>query len=102
MLEPHSDAYRRQNSFPRFGPLDEDDGVIEVRLEIAPLRRRHHLLEAKKIDVRHVDSALVPVADGVRRARDRPFDAERAGGAADERRLAGAELAGDRHDVARP
>src|SRR6185436_15252215 len=43
MLEPHSDAYRRQNSFPRFGPLDEDDGVIEVRLEIAPLRRRHHL-----------------------------------------------------------
>jgi hypothetical protein len=41
------------------------------------------------------------MADGVRRARDRPFDAERAGGATDERRLAGAELAGDRHDVAR-
>ena len=31
-----------------------------------------------------------------------PFDPERAGGAADERRLAGAELARDRHDVARP
>jgi hypothetical protein len=41
------------------------------------------------------------VADGVRRARDRTFDAKRASGAADERRLAGAELARDRHDVAR-
>lgn len=52
--------------------------------------------------MRHVDSALVPVADGVRRTRDRTFDAERAGGAADERRLARAELARDRHDVTRP
>jgi hypothetical protein len=101
MLEPYADADWRQNSLPRLGPLDEDDRVVEVRLEIAPLRRRHHLLEAKEVEVRHVDSALVPVADGVRRARDRTFDAERAGGAADERRLPGAELARDRDDVAR-
>ena len=32
---------------------------------------------------------------------DRPFDAERAAGAAHEGRLAGSELSGDRHDVAR-
>jgi hypothetical protein len=100
MLEPHSDASRRQNSLPCLGPLDEDDRVVEVRLEIAPLRRRH-VSEAKEVEVRHVDSALVPVADGVRRARDWTFDAERAGGAADERGLAGAELARNRHDVAR-
>src|SRR5919204_6306465 len=41
------------------------------------------------------------MADCVRRARNRPLDAERAAGAADERRLAGAELAGEVDDVAR-
>ena len=43
---------------------------------------------------------LVAVADREGRARDRALDAERAAGAADERRLAGAELARDRDDVA--
>jgi hypothetical protein len=100
MLESNSDASRRQNPLPRLGPLDEYDRVVEVRLEIAPLRRRH-VSEAKEVEVRHVDSTLVPLTDGVRRARDWTFDAERARGAADERRLAGAELARDRHDVAR-
>ena len=46
-------------------------------------------------------AALVAVADRVGRARHRLRDAERAAGAADERRLAGAELAGDGDDVAR-
>jgi hypothetical protein len=40
------------------------------------------------------------MADRVRRARHGLGDAERAACAADERRLAGAELAGDRDDVA--
>ena len=44
--------------------------------------------------------AVVAVADRVRRARDALAHAERAARAADERRLAGAELARDRDDVA--
>ena len=47
------------------------------------------------------DAGLVEVADHERRARHRLGDAERPRGAAHERRLAGAELAGDEHDVAR-
>ena len=44
--------------------------------------------------------AVVAVSDRVRRARDTFAHAERAARAADERRLAGAELARDRDDVA--
>jgi hypothetical protein len=51
--------------------------------------------------MRDVDIAAVAVADCERRARDRPGHAEGAAGAADERRLARAELAGDGDDVAR-
>src|SRR5919201_1702637 len=52
------------------------------------------------VEVRDGDGGRVAVADRVRRARHRLLDAERAAGAADEGRLAGAELAGDRDDVA--
>ena len=47
-------------------------------------------------------AAVVAVADREGRARHRLRHAERAAGAADERRLPGAELAGDGHDVAGP
>ena len=81
-------------------PLDEADRVVEIRLEVAPLRRRH-ALEAVEVEVGHVASATVAMADRVGRAGHRPVDAERAAGAADEGRLPGAELARDRDDVAR-
>ena len=49
--------------------------------------------------MRDVDRPAVAVADRERRARDRLVDPERAAGAADERRLARAELARDEDDV---
>ena len=58
--------------------------------------------EAVEVEVRDRRRRLVAVPDREGRARDRLGDAERPRGAADERRLAGAELAGDGDDVARP
>jgi len=99
--EPDLDPRSRQNSRARFRPLDEDDRVVEVRFEISPLRCRD-AAETEEIEMRHVDASFVPVADGVGRARDRSFDAERATRTPDERRLARTELSGDGHDVAGP
>src|SRR5581483_8986618 len=87
---------RREPARARLGPLDEADRVLEVRLQRAPFRRVDPL-EAVEVEVAH---APVAVPDRVRRTRHGPVDAERAGGPADERRLARAELARDRHDVA--
>ena len=99
ILELDLDARRRQNAGSRFRPLDEDDRVVEVGLEVPPLRRRH-AAKAKEVEVGHVDAALVPMTDGVRGACDCSFDAERTARTTDERRLARSELARDRHDVA--
>ena len=101
VLEPHLDARLRQDALSSLWPLDEDDRVLEVRLEVPPLRRRN-TAKAKEVEMGHVDAPLVPVTDGVRGAGDRSFDAESPAGTADERRLARSELARDRHDVARP
>src|SRR5581483_7109782 len=81
-------------------PLDECNRAIEVGLEVAPLLGAE-AADAVQVEMRHGHGARVPVADRVRRARDRLRHTERAAGAADERRLAGAELAGDRDHVAR-
>ncbi len=50
--------------------------------------------------MRDIGVSGVPVANREGRARDRAFDAERPARAADERRLAGTELARDGDDVA--
>src|SRR5712691_3562523 len=55
VLEPHLDARLRQNPFSRFRPLDEDDRIVEVRLEVPPLRRRD-AAKAKEIAMRHIDA----------------------------------------------
>ena len=99
VLEPHGRPRRRENAGPGLRPLDEDDRVLEVRLEVSPFRWRD-VAEAEEIEVRDLDSSLVAVADRKRRARDQPRHAERTAGAADEGRLPRAELAGDRDDVA--
>src|SRR2546423_13135244 len=39
VLEPHLDARHRQDARSRLWPLDEDDRVLEVRLEGPPLPR---------------------------------------------------------------
>ena len=93
-LDAH--ARRRQAPARALGPLDEDDRVLEIRLERAPVGVRQ-LLEAIQVEVR---DAVVAMPDRVRRARHRPLDAERPARAADERGLPRAELAGDVDDVA--
>src|SRR5439155_13670259 len=92
-------ARGRKRAGRRLGPLDEADRVLEVRLEVAPLRRRD-ALEAEEIEVRDVRIARVAVADGEGRARHVPGDPELAARAADEGGLAAAELAGHRDDIA--
>src|SRR3954467_49810 len=98
VLEPDAHARRRQDAGAGLGPLDEHDGVVEVRLEVPPLRRRD-VAKAKEVEMRDVDAAVVPVADRERRARDRLRHTERAARAPHESRLARAELAGDGDDV---
>src|SRR5215218_3784886 len=90
----------RQEARARLRPFDEGDGVLEVALQVPPLRVRH-AVEPVKVEVGDRQTSLVEVADGVRRARHGPLDAERAGRAADKRRLARAELTGDGDHVAR-
>src|SRR6266498_3021014 len=77
----------RQEASARFRPFDEGDGILEVVLQVPPLRVRH-AVEAVKVEVRNRRTSLVEVADGVRRARPGLFDAERAGRAAAKRRPA--------------
>src|SRR5436190_22116487 len=97
--QTYRDPHRWERAGRRLGPFDEADRILEVRLEVAPLRRRE-TLEAEEVEMGDVGVARVTVADRVGRARDRRRDAERRAGAADEGRLAAAELPGDRHDVA--
>src|SRR5207302_10453691 len=96
--ELHGSARRGENPFPGLGPLHEDDRVVEVRLEIPPLRGRD-AAEAEQVEVGDLDAAAVAVADGEGRARHGPLDAEGAAGAAHEGRLAGTELPGARDHV---
>src|SRR3954467_3266072 len=50
MLQPDAHPRLGQRPLPRLRPLDEGDRALEVRLEIAPLRRRE-ALEAVEVEV---------------------------------------------------
>jgi hypothetical protein len=50
VLQAYAGSRRRQDPLSGFRPFDEDDRVLEVRLEIPPLRRRD-ALEPKEIEV---------------------------------------------------
>ena len=99
VLQTDGEADRRQARARGLGPLHEADRVVEVRLEVAPLGGRDRG-EAEEVEVRVGHAAAVAVPDREGRARDGTGDAERAARAADEGRLAGAELARDGDDVA--
>src|SRR5919106_6580647 len=99
MLEPHGEAGIRERTGAGLRPLHEYDRVLEVRLQVSPLRSRE-AHEAIEVEMRDVDLAGVAVTDSEGGARDRLGHAESAAGAADERRLPRAELARDRDDVA--
>jgi hypothetical protein len=100
VLEAHGDPCRRQHPGARLRPLDEHDRVVEVGLEVAPFRGGD-VAKAEEVEVRDLDASVVAVADREGRARDGLRHAERAAGAAHERRLPRAELARDRDDIAR-
>jgi len=100
MPQTHGVARRGQDALAGLRPLDERDRPLEIRLEIPPLRWGD-ALEAVEVEVRDLDAvAVVAMADRVRGAGDALSYAERPARAADERGLAGAELARDRDDVA--
>ena len=80
------DARRRKRRRTCLRPLDEDDRVVEVRLEVAPLGRRD-AREAVEVEMGDRDPPAVAVTDRERRARHRLGHAERSARAADERRL---------------
>ena len=61
-----SDPLEWQKTRPRLGPLDEDNGVLEVRLDVPPLGARHRL-EAVEVEMGDLDSTRVYVADRVGR-----------------------------------
>src|SRR5947209_7810326 len=95
VLQPDGGTCRWQRPRAGLRPFDEHDRILEVGLEVAPLRRRD-VAEAEEIEMRDVHTAVVAVTDGERRARHRPADTECTTRTADERRLPRAELAGDR------
>jgi hypothetical protein len=100
VFDRHGRAQRRECVHTRLRPFDEHERVVEVRLQVAPLRRRQPA-EAVEVEVRDREAvAVVAVADRERRAGDGNVDADGAAGAADERRLSGSQLAGDGDDVA--
>ena len=101
MLEHEGDARRWQGGEARLGPLDERDRVVEVRLEITPLRGTEPD-EAVEIEVGDRRRPPIEMADREGGARHRLLDPERPAGSPDEGRLAGAELAADEDDVAGP
>ena len=100
MLEAHLDAWARKGVAAGLRPLDERDRVLEVRLEVAPLRGREPL-EAIQVEVGDVLLTPIAMTDRERRARHGRCDPEGSAGASDERRLARTELAGDGDDVTR-
>src|SRR5256712_9830688 len=77
VLEVYLDACRRQDAGAGFGPLDEHDRVVEVRLQVAPLRRGH-TAEAEQVEMRHVDAPSIAMADREGEAPDRALNPERA------------------------
>src|SRR6266540_2939016 len=98
MPQAHPRPGGGQNAGGGLRPLHEHDGVVEVRLQIPPLRRRD-LLEAEEVEMRDVDRARVAVADRVGGTGHRSGHAEGVRGSADEGGLAGSELSRDCDNV---
>ena len=88
VLQRHGDSCSRKSDRSGLRPLDEDDRVVEVRLEVAPLGGRH-LHEPVEVEVRDVDDSSVAMPDRERRARHRRGYTERAAGSPYEGGLPG-------------
>src|SRR5919109_2907687 len=97
---PQTDSGPRRGQETGSGlrPFHECDRVVEVALEVAPLRGGH-AFETVEIEVRDRNAAAVDVADRVARARHGALDTKGAAGAPNEGRLATPELPGNGDDV---
>src|SRR5262249_42405419 len=101
VLQGDGGAHRFEPAARMLRPLHERNRAIEVRLQVAPLPRAR-LRQPVQVEMGARHAGLVAMADRVSRARDRLVDSERAAGAANERRLAGAERSRDRDHVPGP
>ena len=99
MLEQEGNPRHGQSGETCVRPLDESDRVVEVRLEVTPLRSADPD-EAVEIEVGDSCCSPVEMPNRKRGARDGLVDAERPAGSPDEGRLACTELAADEDDVA--
>ena len=96
--DAHVDTLTREHERDRLAPLDDSDPALEQLFEAQIV----HLLdpvEAIHVDVRDGDAAFVLLHDRERRARHRLRDTQRARQPFRERRLAGAEVAGEHDEV---
>lgn len=101
MSKLHLQAGRRQGRKNRVGPLHERDRTVTDRgsqklrvLIVGPL-------QAIRIDMRHLDIALVALGHGEGRARDRPAHAECPRNGTNQGGLAGSQLAAQEHQITR-
>ena len=84
MLEHEGDPRHGQRGEACIGPLDERDRVVEVRLEVTPLRSADPD-EAVEIEMGDGRRPPIEVTDREGRARDGLLDPEGPTGAPDER-----------------
>src|SRR5581483_7754865 len=98
--EAHLEAVGGQRRGGDLAPLDQRDAVLELLLDPETVDLLH-ALQSVDVDVAERDAALVVLPhQGERRADDGPLDPEAAADALGQRRLAGAEFAGEDDDVA--
>src|SRR5581483_2991605 len=99
--EAHLEPVRRQRAAGHLAPFDQRDALLELLLD-AELVELLDPLEPVDVDVAEADAPLVLPDERERRAHHRAVDVEPAPDALGQRRLAGAEFAGEHHDVACP
>lgn len=96
--QTHSSRWFSEELERDFRPLDEDERVLEIRLQFGPVRLGDDA-EAIEIEMRNGHRPRVPMSNRERWARNGRSNAERAAGPTDKCRLPAAQFAGDSHEI---